>query len=228
MKKIFAVLAAAFLMTGCAGKTSSQPDGLTPETKNTSSQPESAAVTEQTESTAAPEQTESTSAPEQTESTSAPEQTESTSAPEQTESTAATEEPAESHTEEAADSGSPITVNYAGDVIIPESAKVFEFSAAGALQPVQTVFTASRTVADLKVLALTCEDIDEDGNITFSVEELMTIPEFTADSVLNASLEYIGTIPNNGISYTDPDAGKTRRFAVNMSGKDGSLFLWEF
>lgn len=219
MKKIFAVLAAAFLMTGCAGKTSSQPDDLTPETKNTSSQPESAAVTEQTESTAAPEQTESTAAPEQTESTSAPEQTGST---------AATEEPAESHTEEAADSGSPITVNYAGDVIIPESAKVFEFSAAGALQPVQTVFTASRTVADLKVLALTCEDIDEDGNITFSVEELMTIPEFTADSVLNASLEYIGTIPNNGISYTDPDAGKTRRFAVNMSGKDGSLFLWEF
>ena len=219
MKKIFAVLAAAFLMTGCAGKTSSQPDGLTPETKNTSSQPESAAVTEQTGST---------SAPEQTESTAATEQTGSTSATEQTGSTAATEEPAESHTEEAADSGSPITVNYAGDVIIPESAKVFEFSAAGALQPVQTVFTASRTVADLKVLALTYEDIDEDGNITFSVEELMTIPEFTADSVLNASLEYIGTIPNNGISYTDPDAGKTRRFAVNMSGKDGSLFLWEF
>lgn len=210
MKKIFAVLAAAFLMTGCAGKTSSQPDGLTPETKNTSSQPESAAVTEQTEST------------------SATEQTGSTSAPEQTGSTAATEEPAESHTEEAADSDSPITVNYAGDVIIPESAEMFEFSTAGALQPVQTVFTASRTVADLKVLALTCEDIDEDGNITFSVEELMTIPEFTADSVLNASLEYIGTIPNNGISYTDPDTGKTRRFAVNMSGKDGSLFLWEF
>lgn len=192
MKKIFAVLAAAFLLTGCAGNTSSQPESSAPETENTSSQPESSAVTEQTGSTAA------------------------------------TEEPAESHTEEAADSGSPITVNYAGDVIIPESAEVFEFSTAGALQPVQTIFTASRTVADLKVLALTCEDIDEDGNITFSVEELMTIPEFTADSVLNASLEYIGTIPNNGISYTDPDTGKTRRFAVNMSGKDGSLFLWEF
>lgn len=152
------------------------------------------------------------------------------SAPEtepQSESSAPTMDPA-SQTDETADSDSPITVNYAEDVNIPEGAEVFEFSAAGDLQPVRTVFTASRTVADLKVLALTYEDMDEDGNITFSVEELMTIPEFTSDSVLNAGLEYIGTIPNNGISYTDPETGNERRFAVNMSGKDGSLFLWEF
>ncbi len=192
MKKIFAVFAAAFMLTGCAGNTTSQPESSSPETENTSSQQESSAVTEQTESAAA------------------------------------TEEPAVSRTEEAADSDSPITVNYAEDVNIPEGAEVFEFSTAGALQPVQTIFTASRTVADLKVLALTYEDMDEDGNVTFSVEELMTIPKFTADSVLNASLEYIGTIPNNGISYTDPETGDERRFAVNMSGKDGSLFLWEF
>ena len=190
MKKLLTALAAAVLLTGCAGHTSSQQESSSPKSESTTIQQEN----------------------------SAPE----TEPP--SENSDPTEE-TEPGTDEQSD---PVTVNYAEDVSIPEDAEVFEFSAAGALQPVRTVFTADRTVTDLKVLALTYEDMDADGNVVFSIEELMTIPEFNADSVLKASLEYIGTIPNNGISYTDPATGKTRRFAVNMSGNDGSLFLWEF
>lgn len=42
-----------------------------------------------------------------------------------------------------------------------------------------------------------------------------------------AGLEFPGDMPSNGISYVDAD-GVTRNFAVDMSGMDGSLFLWEF
>ena len=38
---------------------------------------------------------------------------------------------------------------------------------------------------------------------------------------------FYGLIPNNGISYVD-ETGATRTFAVDMSGEDGSLYLWEF
>ena len=197
MKKLLTALAAAVLLTGCAGHTSSQQESSSPESESTTIQQEN----------------------------SAPETEPPSENSDPTEETEPGTEETEPGTDEQSD---PVTVNYAEDVSIPEDAEVFEFSAAGALQPVRTVFTADRTVTDLKVLALTYEDIDADGNVVFSIEELMTIPEFNADSVLKASLEYIGTIPNNGISYTDPATGKTRRFAVNMSGNDGSLFLWEF
>ena len=197
MKKLLTALAAAVLLTGCAGHTSSQQESSSPESESTTIQQEN----------------------------SAPETEPPSENSDPTEETKPGTEETEPGTDEQSD---PVTVNYAEDVSIPEDAEVFEFSAAGALQPVRTVFTADRTVTDLKVLALTYEDMDADGNVVFSIEELMTIPEFNADSVLKASLEYIGTIPNNGISYTDPATGKTRRFAVNMSGNDGSLFLWEF
>ncbi len=204
MKKLLTALAAAVLLTGCAGHTSSQQESSSPESESTTIQQEN-------------------SAPE----TEPP--SENSDPTEETKPGTEETEPGTEETEPGTDEQSdPVTVNYAEDVSIPEDAEVFEFSAAGALQPVRTVFTADRTVTDLKVLALTYEDMDADGNVVFSIEELMTIPEFNADSVLKASLEYIGTIPNNGISYTDPATGKTRRFAVNMSGNDGSLFLWEF
>ena len=211
MKKLLTALAAAVLLTGCAGHTSSQQESSSPESESTTIQQENSAPETEPPS-------ENSDPTEETE----PDTEETKPGTEETEPGIEETEPG---TDEQSD---PVTVNYAEDVSIPEDAEVFEFSAAGALQPVRTVFTADRTVTDLKVLALTYKDMDADGNVVFSIEELMTIPEFNADSVLKASLEYIGTIPNNGISYTDPATGKTRRFAVNMSGNDGSLFLWEF
>lgn len=225
MKKLLTALAAAVLLTGCAGHTSSQQESSSPESESTTIQQEnSAPETEPPSENSDPtEETE----PDTEETKPGTEETEPGT--EETEPGTEETEPSTEETEPGTDEQSdPVTVNYAEDVSIPEDAEVFEFSAAGALQPVRTVFTADRTVTDLKVLALTYEDMDADGNVVFSIEELMTIPEFNADSVLKASLEYIGTIPNNGISYTDPATGKTRRFAVNMSGNDGSLFLWEF
>ena len=44
---------------------------------------------------------------------------------------------------------------------------------------------------------------------------------------LVVTLLFEGDMPSAGISYVD-QAGQLHRFAVDMSGKDGELYLWKF
>ncbi len=88
-------------------------------------------------------------------------------------------------------------------------------------------FSAEQTIEDFKVFSLTFESIDDDGNVKFTVEETYNHGTMTPKEPLLVRMELMGTIPNNGISYVDT-SGKTRYFAVNASGYDGSLLLTEF
>lgn len=87
-------------------------------------------------------------------------------------------------------------------------------------------FTYGR-VTDFKILSLTLDDVAEDGTITFSTEEIYSRESLTKDSPLLVKMPFFGTIPYFGISYTDAN-GVTRQFAIDESGKDGSVILWEF
>lgn len=118
-----------------------------------------------------------------------------------------------------------VHVDYAQDDYV--NGAVDEFNIPEDFAGVRVLFTTNKTVSDFKILHLTCEAIDDDGNITFAVEETYSQPELTPDRPLVAGLEFPGDMPSNGISYVDAD-GVTRNFAVDMSGMDGSLFLWEF
>ena len=118
-----------------------------------------------------------------------------------------------------------VHVDYAQDDYVDGA--VDEFNIRGGFAGVRVLFTTNKTVSDFKILHLTCETIDDDGNITFAVEETYSQPELTPDRPLVAGLEFPGDMPSNGISYVDAD-GVTRKYAVDMSGMDGSLFLWEF
>lgn len=118
-----------------------------------------------------------------------------------------------------------VHVDYAQDDYVDGA--VDEFNIREVFAGVRVLFTTNKTVSDFKILHLTCETIDDDGNITFAVEETYSQPELTPDRPLVAGLEFPGDMPSNGISYVDAD-GVTRNFAVDMSGMDGSLFLWEF
>ena len=118
-----------------------------------------------------------------------------------------------------------VHVDYAQDDYV--NGAVDEFNIPEDFAGVRVLFTTNKTVSDFKILHLTCETIDDDGNITFAVEETYSQPELTPDRPLVAGLEFPGDMPSNGISYVDAD-GVTRNFAVDMSGMDGSLFLWEF
>ena len=80
---------------------------------------------------------------------------------------------------------------------------------------------------NFNVLALTMEDVDDDGNVTFSEKSIHTLATLKPERPLMVRMTFEGTIPNYGISYTDTD-GSTKRFAVQISGKDGSIILSEF
>lgn len=88
-------------------------------------------------------------------------------------------------------------------------------------------FSTENTVEDFKVLSLTFESIDDDGNVKFTVEEIYNCGTMTPEEPQLIRMELMGTIPNNGISYVDTN-GQTRYFAVEVSGYDGSLMLTEF
>lgn len=91
----------------------------------------------------------------------------------------------------------------------------------------QIVFTTDAAVRDFKVLALSDGDFGADEKMHFTTKVLYAQPRLTPDRPLVLTTVFYGLIPNNGISYVDKD-GVTHTFAVDMSGEDGSLYLWEF
>ena len=82
-------------------------------------------------------------------------------------------------------------------------------------------------IQDFSILSLTLEDISEEGEVTFSWETLYTREALEEGQALIVTTCFYGDTPNVGISFTDEN-GNIRFFAVDMSGEDGSLYLWEF
>ena len=122
----------------------------------------------------------------------------------------------------------PVKAQYLEDV--PELGEHDTFSQTDGTEvsesAVKVVFSAESTVSDFRLLSIAMQDIDENGIFTFSAEELYSQPELTPERPLEAGLVFLGDIPNNGISFTDAD-GNVKYCAVDMSGMDGSLVLWE-
>ena len=91
---------------------------------------------------------------------------------------------------------------------------------------VGVVFSVNNPIKNFKVLSLHFKDFQNDKPV-FLVKELYTKEVFRPDRQLLVKFTFFGSIPNNGISYTDPN-GKTRYYAVSQSGMDGSLTFIEF
>jgi len=99
---------------------------------------------------------------------------------------------------------------------------------AGGTEPLAgVVFSVNNPIKDFKVLSLHFKDFDNNGKPVFLVKELYTKAVFRPDRQLLVKFSFFGSIPNNGISYTDPN-GKTRYYSISQSGKDGSLIFIEF
>lgn len=129
-------------------------------------------------------------------------------------------------TENQRDTGNCVHVQWAKDVLTDLSD--YERFRLGLDEESPLIyFSTERTIEDFKELSLTFESIDDNGNIKFAVEETYYHGKLTPESPLLVRMELMGTIPNNGISYVE-SSGKTRYFAVEVSGDDGSLLLSEF
>ena len=89
------------------------------------------------------------------------------------------------------------------------------------------LFLADSPVTDFRILSLFVEDMTEDGTITFSSGTLCHLDVLSADCALVADLTFHGDLPCYGISYIDAN-GAFWRFAIEISGYDGSISLSEF
>ena len=212
MKKRIAILSALLLLTGCAGNVTSS--------ESQASQSSQTSQTSQSgQSGTAPEE----SAPESSA------QPESTAEPPSTEPVNTAEPMPTGELPGTETAGNlPVKAQYLEDV--PELGEHDTFSqtdgAVDSESVVKVVFTADSAVSDFKLLSIAMQDSDENGNFAFSAEELYSQPELTPERPLEAGLVFLGDIPNNGISFTDAD-GNVKYYAVDMSGRDGSLILWE-
>ena len=84
------------------------------------------------------------------------------------------------------------------------------------------VFSVKKPIKNFKVLSLHFKEF-KDNKPVFLFHELYTKDVFRPDRKLLVKFTFFGSIPNNGISYTD-STGKTRYYTVDASGKDGSLY----
>lgn len=99
---------------------------------------------------------------------------------------------------------------------------------AGTEEPQSRVlFFADTGVTDFRVLSLTLENVDENGVATFLTQELYALDALTPEAPLAVVVTFYGSVPCYGISYVD-GSGANRRFAVEMSGENGTLQLREF
>lgn len=212
MKKRIAILSALLLLTGCAGNVTSS--------ESQASQSSQTSQTSQSgQSGTAPEE----SAPESSA------QPESTAEPPSTEPVNTAEPMPTGELPGTETAGNlPVKAQYLEDV--PELGEHDTFSqtdgAVDSESVVKVVFTADSAVSDFKLLSIAMQDSEENGNFAFSAEELYSQSELTPERPLEAGLVFLGDIPNNGISFTDAD-GNVKYYAVDMSGRDGSLILWE-
>ena len=88
------------------------------------------------------------------------------------------------------------------------------------------LFSSFGTVRDFRLLSLTFRDMDDNGKVNYDTEEIYALEHLTEDRPLVVGISFFGTIPNNGIRFTN-DKGETRTYALQISGENGSILLTE-
>ena len=66
-----------------------------------------------------------------------------------------------------------------------------------------------------------------DGTPKFEEETAYELPVLEAGKSIRAEMEFLGSIPNYGISFVDEN-GAVQRYLIEESGRDGSLLLGEW
>ncbi len=120
---------------------------------------------------------------------------------------------------------SALSIAWAKDVL-PTLSDYAEFAATTDEGSCQVVLSTDGQIEDLRVYGLTLDYIEEGTSIHFSKEELYSHGTLTRKKPLVLTVIFYGTVPYYGISYTDTN-GETRYYAIDESGMDGSVLLWE-
>ncbi len=86
---------------------------------------------------------------------------------------------------------------------------------------------ADAPVSDVALLALALTDCDEDGNAAFDETVVRAQDALHPDAPLVVRIAFPGDTPSYGLRFTDA-YGEVRRFAIGISGMDGTLVLEEY
>lgn len=114
---------------------------------------------------------------------------------------------------------SSISLSYLEDVNnLP--AETIEYTVEKTDYSTKVVFSSQDELKNFSLLAVAVEDIDEEGNVSYSKETVKTFESLTCPLV--AELAFYGDMPNNGFSVSDR-LGNEVSFAILQSGEDGSL-----
>jgi len=119
-----------------------------------------------------------------------------------------------------------VNVAYA-DEVVTEATNYDWFTADESPDCTKVIFMGEGNVQDFKFLSLFCDDVLEDGTPVYTVEELYRADRLGPEKSLVVEMTFWGTIPSYGYSFVD-DNGETRRYALGISGMDGSIFTEEF
>lgn len=118
-----------------------------------------------------------------------------------------------------------VKINYAEKELLFNHDIAAEYVDDESEYQVKVVFSTDAVVKNVKFLELGFSD--ENDELKLNVEkELYVLNELSPDSVFIVYMAFQGIIPDRGISYVDQD-GTVRYYAVEMSGKDGSLLMTE-
>lgn len=90
----------------------------------------------------------------------------------------------------------------------------------------EIAFIPKRPVEEFCVLSLTVAAVSESGDIEFEVYPEACSDDNRLERPLVAEVSFTGDLPEYGFRYEDKN-GNMRRFAIEISGRDGSLVVRE-
>lgn len=108
-----------------------------------------------------------------------------------------------------------------------DSKKCEKVTLPNAAPGMQVIFKSDKPLANFKVLGLELQNITQEGQAHYKTKQIYSKDMLMAGEPLLLELGYTETAPVNGIAFED-DLGRTRQFALGVSGVDGSLFVNEF
>lgn len=116
----------------------------------------------------------------------------------------------------------PVKAEWADKVGVPDG--IEPFRADDGEMPATVAFLPKEPVHNFLIMRLLCTDIDEAGIPNYEIQDTYSWDTLEADTPLVVEMSFYGTIPNYGISYLTED-GTAYRYAVSISGRDGSILL---
>lgn len=119
-----------------------------------------------------------------------------------------------------------VSIRFPNEELLAQPQDFFEFIADDTEYQVKVELSTDMVVKNFRVLSLNIDNVNEEGTMVFSENEMYSLEMLTPEKPLVVGLVFAGDIPNMGISYVDAN-GMERVYGIALSGQDGQPMLFE-